>query len=396
MEHCQEIIFKSIGWHVLQITAVASMQAIETIFSEPTAWCTSITKDWIVNNLDYGWLTLLYYQLENNQCLWRKWGIRIMKDDQILITGCWYEGRKCILKSQLIDLAFWGGMCLTKFVHQAAKQGVIQNPRRIVHFGHPEKPKGRSRTSPRLTTGWNTGDFKLSGYLPGNVEIDKDSEDEINSLSSECASSTHNSNGAIWEISALRQPTDKDIANRIPGAFSSTNAKTGSRHKSPITAAKIYRQRRKNHEPEKARRNFSCCRKIWTAKGNAEAFAFLERRERKTSMGRQDRYWPSMKSGKENWRNTNSEWRPSRTFPRTNHLMLIQRSDWLTGQDLRTFAPAVCQTFNDDECVCLNLWLITQATRMKPTSPKIRTTLDKEHGSRRRGNQEKTHSQERP
>ena len=91
------------------------MGAIETISYEPTVWCTPITEDWIVNNLD---LKIISASEENG-------GIRIMKDDQRPITSFWYEEIKRILKSQLIDQAFRGGMSLTKFVYQVAEQGVI-------------------------------------------------------------------------------------------------------------------------------------------------------------------------------------------------------------------------------------------------------------------------------
>ena len=72
---------KSIGGHVLHITAVASIRAIQTIFYELTVWCTLITGDWIVNNLD---LKIISAAEENG-------GIRIMKDDQRLINGFWYK-----------------------------------------------------------------------------------------------------------------------------------------------------------------------------------------------------------------------------------------------------------------------------------------------------------------
>ena len=81
---------------MLQITAVASMGAIDTIFYTPTAWCTSIPEKWIVNHLD---ITIVSVSEENG-------GLRFMKESQRIITGFWYEGIKCIRKSQLIDLAF--------------------------------------------------------------------------------------------------------------------------------------------------------------------------------------------------------------------------------------------------------------------------------------------------
>ena len=48
-----------------------------------------------------------------------------MRGNTRLMTGFWYEGRKCIRKSQLIDPAFRGGMCLTPFVYEAAERGVF-------------------------------------------------------------------------------------------------------------------------------------------------------------------------------------------------------------------------------------------------------------------------------
>ena len=68
---------------MFHITAFALMEAMETIFYEPTAWCTSITKDWIVKNLDF---KVISASDENGR-------ICIMKDDQILNTGFWYEGK---------------------------------------------------------------------------------------------------------------------------------------------------------------------------------------------------------------------------------------------------------------------------------------------------------------
>ena len=91
-----QITLKSINGQVLQITIVASMGAIDTIFYAPTAWYTSISEEWIVNHLD---LTTISASEENR-------GIRFMKGDLRIMTEFWYEGRKCIRKSQLIDLAF--------------------------------------------------------------------------------------------------------------------------------------------------------------------------------------------------------------------------------------------------------------------------------------------------
>ena len=48
-----------------------------------------------------------------------------MRGNTRLMTGFWYKERKCIRKSQLIDLAFRGGMCLTQFVFEAAEKGVF-------------------------------------------------------------------------------------------------------------------------------------------------------------------------------------------------------------------------------------------------------------------------------
>ena len=48
-----------------------------------------------------------------------------MKEGLRIMTGFWYEGRKCISKSQLIDLAFRGGMCITDFVCDAAEKGIF-------------------------------------------------------------------------------------------------------------------------------------------------------------------------------------------------------------------------------------------------------------------------------
>ena len=39
------------GGHVFQITAVALRGTIDTIFFAPTAYCTSITEEWIVSCL---------------------------------------------------------------------------------------------------------------------------------------------------------------------------------------------------------------------------------------------------------------------------------------------------------------------------------------------------------
>ena len=110
-----QITLKSIGGHVLQMTAVALMGAIYTIFYAPTAWCTSISKEWIVNHLD---LTIISASEENG-------GIRFMKGNLRIMTGFWYEGRKCIRKSQLIELVFWGEMCITEFVYEAAERGIF-------------------------------------------------------------------------------------------------------------------------------------------------------------------------------------------------------------------------------------------------------------------------------
>ena len=74
------------GGDVFQITAVASLGAIDTIYYAPTAWCTLITEEWIVNRLG---LTVISDFEENV-------GIRIMIGKIRLMTRFWYEGRKCI------------------------------------------------------------------------------------------------------------------------------------------------------------------------------------------------------------------------------------------------------------------------------------------------------------
>ena len=71
-----QITLKLIGGHVLQITAVVSMGAIDTIFYEPTAWCTLISEEWIVNHLD---LTFVSASEENG-------GIRFMKESLRVVT----------------------------------------------------------------------------------------------------------------------------------------------------------------------------------------------------------------------------------------------------------------------------------------------------------------------
>ena len=91
-----EITLKSIRGNVLQITAVALMGAIDTVFYAPTAWCTLIPKVWIVNQLDF---TTISASAENGGICFMKKGLKIM-------TGLWYKGRICIRKSQLIELAF--------------------------------------------------------------------------------------------------------------------------------------------------------------------------------------------------------------------------------------------------------------------------------------------------
>ena len=65
-----QITLKSIGGHVVQITADTSMGAIDTNFYAPTAWCTSISEEWIVNHLD---ITIVSASEENG-------GIRFMKE----------------------------------------------------------------------------------------------------------------------------------------------------------------------------------------------------------------------------------------------------------------------------------------------------------------------------
>ena len=62
---------------MLQITAVASMGAIDTIFYVPTAWCTSILEEWIVNYLD---IVIVSASEENG-------GIRFKKDGERNMTG---------------------------------------------------------------------------------------------------------------------------------------------------------------------------------------------------------------------------------------------------------------------------------------------------------------------
>ena len=90
-----------------------------------------------------------------------------------------------------MDLAFRGRISLTKFVHQAAEQGFIPTQKELTFLvtmrslrgeaGHPLPPYNSLKYE----------DSGLSGYVPGKVKIDEDSEDEINSLSFECAFPTH-------------------------------------------------------------------------------------------------------------------------------------------------------------------------------------------------------------
>ena len=72
-----QITLKSIGGHVLHITAFASMGAIYTIIYAPTAWCTLISAEWIVNHLDQ---TIISASEENG-------GIRLMKEGQRIMIG---------------------------------------------------------------------------------------------------------------------------------------------------------------------------------------------------------------------------------------------------------------------------------------------------------------------
>ena len=64
------------------------MGAKDAIFYAPTAWCTSISEEWLVNQLD---LTIISASEENGR-------IRFMKGDlRRLDSGM--RGRKCIRKS---------------------------------------------------------------------------------------------------------------------------------------------------------------------------------------------------------------------------------------------------------------------------------------------------------
>ena len=48
-----------------------------------------------------------------------------MKEGLRIMTGFWYEVKKCIRKSQLIDLAFRGGICIIDFVYDAAEKAIF-------------------------------------------------------------------------------------------------------------------------------------------------------------------------------------------------------------------------------------------------------------------------------
>ena len=85
------------------------MGVIETIFYAPTAWCTLIPEEWTVNHLDI----IIVSAFEENG------GIGFTKGGERIMSGFWYEGLKCIRKSQLI------GMCLTDFVYKAAEKGIL-------------------------------------------------------------------------------------------------------------------------------------------------------------------------------------------------------------------------------------------------------------------------------
>ena len=74
-----QIRLQFIGGHVFQINAVASLGAIDTTYYAPTAWCTSITEEWIVNRIG---LTIIFGSEEND-------GIWIMRGNTRLMTGFW-------------------------------------------------------------------------------------------------------------------------------------------------------------------------------------------------------------------------------------------------------------------------------------------------------------------
>ena len=67
--NASQIKLQSIGGHVFQITAVASLGAIETIYYAPNAWCTSIAEKRKVNRIG---LTIISDSRENG-------GIRIIR-----------------------------------------------------------------------------------------------------------------------------------------------------------------------------------------------------------------------------------------------------------------------------------------------------------------------------
>ena len=93
--------------------------------------------------MPYIYLILIYCRVDGVvTTIWSAplWQIRrlfrLMRGNTSLMTGFWYEGRKCIRKSQLIDLTFKRG---------SRREGSLYNPWRTNHADHPERHEGESR-----------------------------------------------------------------------------------------------------------------------------------------------------------------------------------------------------------------------------------------------------------
>ena len=85
------------------------------------------------------------------------------------MTGFWYESRKCIRKSQLIDLAFRGGIFITDFVYEAAEKRIFPTQRELITLTTLRKLKADAGHMMQPYSSAEHEDSELYRLNPGKV-----------------------------------------------------------------------------------------------------------------------------------------------------------------------------------------------------------------------------------
>ena len=85
------------------------------------------------------------------------------------MTGFWYEGRKYIRKSQLIDLAFPGEMCTRDFVYETVEKWILPTQGELTTLTTLGKLKADAGHMMPPYNNAEHEDFELYRLNPGNI-----------------------------------------------------------------------------------------------------------------------------------------------------------------------------------------------------------------------------------